>query len=627
MSFIRFVTTLLVVAIVGTVVPLSDQSFTSLVTNDQSASVELAPTAHAANIAVVPGARGFGINTPAGRGGKIIRVTNLNDSGPGSLRAALEASGKRTVIFDVSGEIKLGKKITVKNPYLTVAGQTAPSPGITIRRAGITIQTHDVLLQHFRVRVGNETGGPNLEDRDGLQVISKQGGSSNVYNVVIDHMSISWAVDENISTWYPGVRNVTLRDSITSEALFEGGHPKGPHSMGFLIGNESQSITVDRNLFANNMDRNPRIGLNLRGVEVINNLVYNWKWSGTDVTKNSSAAVIGNKYIAGPDTNQKNGIEMGGQGSINALYVKDNLGVKRTNSSQPEWTEVSGGSAAQNQASSPTFGLSGVNPMSATQVENYVLQNAGARPADRDAVDRRVTAGVKNRTGRLINNPGQVGGWPNLAKNTRKLETPGNPNGDDDNDGYTNLEEWLHDLACDVGDSDSCGDKDPVELPPVEDNYVPGDYSSDGGSSSGGSTPFTGDRGGSADDYANWQNSENTSNYNPDNQKPVSEATDTGRFTNVPITGPVLSGGSGDGDPLTRLIVAILNALVIIMTPIIVLAIIYSGFLYVTARGNADQIRKANTAIVYAIIGGVLILSSVVLTSALGGAASEFLAE
>jgi len=136
-----------------------------------------------------PGAEGYGSKTPGGRGGTVIEVTNLNDTGPGSLRAALEASGPRIVVFRTGGTIKLATDIVVLNPLVTVAGQTAPGDGITVRGAAISLGTHDVILRNLRVRVGDDPNGPEAGNRDGIRT----DGSSNklAYNIIIDHCSVS----------------------------------------------------------------------------------------------------------------------------------------------------------------------------------------------------------------------------------------------------------------------------------------------------------------------------------------------------------------------------------------------------------------------------------------------------
>lgn len=150
--------------------------------------------AAASALPVLPGAVGFGMDTPAGRGGAVHRVTNLNASGPGSLKACVDASGPRTCIFEVSGTIRMSSDLDITNPNITIAGQTAPSPGIMIRGAGIRVGASDVLLQHLRVRPGDAADGPDPGNRDALKVSSQ----TPISNVVIDHCSFSWAMDETV---------------------------------------------------------------------------------------------------------------------------------------------------------------------------------------------------------------------------------------------------------------------------------------------------------------------------------------------------------------------------------------------------------------------------------------------
>lgn len=165
------------------------------------------------SVPAFPGAEGFGAHTPGGRGGRIIEVTNLNTDGPGSLQAACSAKGPRIVVFRVSGIIDAGVGIT--EPFITIAGQTAPGDGICIRNGGIGVYTHDVVVRYLRARPGDHPFGPGGENRD---CISVAGPADRVYNVVIDHCSASWGTDENIQLW-GGQRNITIQWCITSESL------------------------------------------------------------------------------------------------------------------------------------------------------------------------------------------------------------------------------------------------------------------------------------------------------------------------------------------------------------------------------------------------------------------------
>ena len=259
---------------------------------------------------------GFGVETPGGRGGKLLRVTNLNARGPGSLREALEARGPRIVVFEVGGAIDLGKStLTVSEPFLTVAGQTAPSPGITIIRGGMAIRTHDVVMRHIRVRPG-DAGGP--EESGWEPEVSTSGPQA--YNIVVDHCSFSWAVDENLSASGPRYdgeagtsRNVTFSNNIIAEGLYDSSHAKGMHSMGTLVHDYSTNIAVIGNLYAHNNQRNPYFKAYTTGV-VVNNVVYNpgagairldWpasEWEGRPAPRNGRLSVVGNVVIHGPDT-------------------------------------------------------------------------------------------------------------------------------------------------------------------------------------------------------------------------------------------------------------------------------------------------------------------------------------
>src|SRR6187402_3739356 len=148
---------------------------------------------------VIPGAAGFGMETKAGRGGTVYKVTNLNASGSGSLKACIDATVPRTCVFEVSGTIRITSDLIIRNNQIRIAGQTAPSPGIMIRGAAILITASDVLIQHIRVRTGDDPNGPNPDNRDSLKITGTS--TKTVRNVVIDHCSFSWSIDELASTW------------------------------------------------------------------------------------------------------------------------------------------------------------------------------------------------------------------------------------------------------------------------------------------------------------------------------------------------------------------------------------------------------------------------------------------
>jgi len=386
-------------------------------------------------VPVFPGAVGFGTETPAGRGGAILRVTNLNDAGPGSLRAALTASGARTVICETSGTIILSARISISNPYLTFAGQTCPPPGLTLRRFGIRIRAHDVLIQHIRVRVGDEAGSGGGDD-DAIEVLP--GG----YNVVVDHVSTSWATDEDWSTYYNGVHDVTFSNSITAENIGSGA---------VLIGDSTQNIAVIRMIFESNKDRHPFIKGETTTL-VANNLFYNYlDWPATyfsdpDLLGPSAGTVVGNRYLPGPNSNPTGRPIMVTKNNRpgTTVYIADNSHGRTADPPSDPWSLVFNQFGPAVVAASPPVWPSGFAPLPNGDVYATVLAKSGMCPNWRDAVDERLIADIQDGTGAMIRSQSEVGGWPALAVNTRALTPPANPNGDDNGDGYTNLEEWLH---------------------------------------------------------------------------------------------------------------------------------------------------------------------------------------
>ena len=179
-------------------VPLLTQARTPATPKNPSTPRPVVPQT---GLPVFPGAEGFGTRTPAGRGGKVIEITSLADDGPGTLRAALQDPSPRIIVFRVAGTIELRGELAIAQPFVTVAGQTAPGGGISIKNAGIGISTHDVLIQHLRVRPGKE-GRVNPENNDAISILGRHGNVGGAYNVVLDHISASWGEDETISTWY-----------------------------------------------------------------------------------------------------------------------------------------------------------------------------------------------------------------------------------------------------------------------------------------------------------------------------------------------------------------------------------------------------------------------------------------
>lgn len=431
----------------------------------------LRPVEPQVGLPVFPGAEGFGTRTPAGRGGKVIFVTSLADDGQGTLRAALNKPFPRVIVFRVGGTIDLKECLFINHPFVTIAGQTAPGDGICIRNAGITITTHDVLLQHIRMRPGNE-GNIDADVNDAISILGRHADVDGAYNVVLYHISASWGEDETISTWY-GAHDITISWSIISEALNKSRHRKVTHSAGLLIGDSSYHVSIHHNLLAHNDFRNPLISKGGTH-DIVNNVVYNWGVLTAEITdydSNSFLNFIGNYFRPGPSSYPRRyEILIAPETGTPRLYVEGNIGPHRPDSKTDEWAIVGfgygeKGIVPERYRSLTKFTTPSITATSATEAFDKVLSGAGATLPRRDSVDSRVVADVKNETGSIINSPDDVGGYPKLASGEVPLDLDHdgmpddweimmglNPNdaadgnGDLDKDGYTNIEEYLHSL-------------------------------------------------------------------------------------------------------------------------------------------------------------------------------------
>lgn len=406
-----------------------------------------------------PGAEGAGAKATGGRGGRVIAVTNLNDSGPGSLREALDAQGPRIVVFRVSGTIALQTKLNVHNGDLTVAGQSAPGGGICIKNYSFIITATNVIVRHIRVRLGDEG---NTEG-DGITVWRTS------RNVILDHCSASWSIDEALSLG-GNVSDVTVQWCLIGEALHLSKHTKGPHAYGSLM-RASGPVSLHHNLWAHNDSRNPRLGDTYgKGpfptFDVRNNVIYDYGGTASGQTQgNFPVNYVGNFIRSGPSSHAKTPITIGGPSQIR-LYLAGNVWEKHDdftvdNSKFPSSLEVGGQKAVELLAA--PVDMPAVHSTTAQQALEQVLASAGATLPRRDAVDARIVQEAKDGIGKLIDSQTDVGGWPELVTAPAPLDTDGDgmPDAwektyglnaqdgadgarDADGDGYTNVEEWLN---------------------------------------------------------------------------------------------------------------------------------------------------------------------------------------
>ena len=427
-----------------------------------------------AKIPAFPGAEGGGAFSFGGRGGKVYVVTSLDDRGPGTLREACEQGGARTIVFNVAGIIRLKSPINIRAPYITIEGQTAPGDGVCIAGESVLIDTHDVIIRFMRFRRG-ATAVTRRDD--GL-------GGNPVGNIIIDHVSASWGLDENMSIYrhvydrkgkaekMPTV-NVTIQNSIFSEAL-----DTYNHAFGSTIG--GLNSTFMRNLWANNIARNPSIGM-YGDFGFVNNVVFNW-WnrSADGGDNNSFFNFINNYYKPGPITPKdrpiayrilkpESGRAKKDSATFGKAYVNGNIVEGNEKVTKDNWAGgvqvgelPDAGKFTNDIRVNKPFAIAKISMVSAKEAYSYVLENAGAILPKRDAVDARIVEDV--RTGKItyapdaklitpkfikrrlpadsykqgiISDISQVGGYP---------EYKGTPHKDSDNDGMPDEYEVKHGL-------------------------------------------------------------------------------------------------------------------------------------------------------------------------------------
>lgn len=441
-------------------------------------------------ILAFPTAEGYGKYTVGGRGGRVYEVTNLNDNGPGSLREAVEATVPRTVVFRVSGTIDLEKALTIRSPYITIAGQTAHGDGICIRRYPLNIGADEVIIRYIRVRLGDESG----RDDDAISGRRQK-------NIILDHVSASWSIDECLSVYI--CENVTIQWCMITESLYHSNHVKGSHGFGGIWG--SNYSTYHHNLLAHHSSRNPRFATGAGYNDYRNNVIYNWGYNSCYGGENNDIGnetqffmvnMVANYYKPGPATKPGEVSHRIANPSFRETvdnygkwYVADNYVVGNPTVTADNWNggiQVSGGSdhIAKLKLEQPWDAMP-IRQESAEEAYKAVLENAGAIYPKRDRVDSRIVEEVRGGyatyegafykkeqkvTGPaqkcgIIDSPSDVGGWPELKSTPAPVDSdhdgipdaweianeldPNNP--EDRNkiapDGYTYLEKYINSLC------------------------------------------------------------------------------------------------------------------------------------------------------------------------------------
>ncbi len=409
-----------------------------------------------------PGAEGYGACTPGGRGGKTLAVTTLEDYVPGkeaviegSLRAAITTEGPRCILFRVSGTIRLKADLYIDKPFVTIAGQSAPGGGICIRDYQVVLAAHDIIIRHMRFRSGSATQKEQM-------AVGIFGGS----NSILDHCSMSWAIDEVMSSF--GAHDISVQWSIIAEGLSKSYHPKGEHSKGSILAGDG-GISLHHCVYAHNAARNPRVhGIVL---DFRNNVLYNWGYR-CGYTREAPCFVnyINNYFKPGPSTNAKqrtrlfepgdDTVRMFWEGNVLDGFPLETQDNRKMIAAPKPWKRDD---LVARVLAKEAFPCPPVRTDTADVALERILSDCGATLPKRDRLDSQLTDDIRNGTGKIIDSESELGGWPVLESTPPDVDSDadGMPdaweqehglssrvsNGgaaDADNDGYTDLEEFLN---------------------------------------------------------------------------------------------------------------------------------------------------------------------------------------
>lgn len=432
--------------------------------------------AHAQSLAF-PSAEGYGKYTTGGRGGKVIYVTNLNDSGPGSLRNAIEEKGPRIVVFAVDGTIELKSPLRINNDSITIAGQSAPGAGICLKDYPLIINASNVIIRYLRVRVGDRYH----RDSDGIG-----GGRYGQKNVILDHLSSSWSIDECLSIYK--TENLTVQWCLISHSLNKSVHTKGSHGFGGIWG--GYKATFHHNLLANHASRNPRFASvdGTKWVDYRNNVVYNWGYkTAYGGGHHGEINIVGNYYKPGPASQHHRILDVADDGT-GRYYVHGNImegdpqatldnrsaiGDRPgkpyipTAKNKKKTTGIASGAIPARGEESASCIVDTPFPYEAIEEDEpdvayrRVLADAGCSRV-RDSYDKAVIKQVKKGLGTfgekgIIDSPDDAGGWPKLKSRKPRKDSDGDgmpdrwekqngldPHNPDDASAYTLSKEYTN---------------------------------------------------------------------------------------------------------------------------------------------------------------------------------------